>query len=140
MENQNVTFELVCTTVYSWGQNTNIGNSHICKVFVTKSCVGLFLRNRIWDLGWFGPVGQLKVQEFFSKYFEFRLMKRVKYDVVNKQFFSWTFNFLKLLRCTGANVHVVHCKIKIAHRRTYIQLLWSGQHQGTKPWRLCKRT
>ena len=34
------------------------------KVSIIKSCGGLFLWNRIWDLGQFGPVWQFRVYEF----------------------------------------------------------------------------
>ena len=39
--------------------------------------------------------------------------------------FSFIFNFLKLQLCAVPNVHIVHCT-RIAHRRTYIQWLWTG--------------
>ena len=62
------------------------------KVIKIKSFSGLFLLNRIWDLGWFGPVGQFRVHEFLVLFISAIYTRRVARHTA---YVGWKKNYLE---------------------------------------------
>ena len=91
-------------------QSSYLNNWGVEKMFwperpAKKSCGGLCLWNRIWDLGWFG---QFRVYEFLVLYIPIKLKFSLDFKKRQKWHFKYViFYFFQKELCAGPNMHYI---------------------------------